>query len=81
MPAIEGNECFASRMHSDELTSYIRKTCWSSSWSNVVCQEDASSGYSLDRSSLGMFANYKRLAVESLIPFVNEKRVLLSANR
>lgn len=28
-----------------------------------------------------MFANYKRLVVEPLIPFVNENRVLLGATR
>jgi len=44
-----------------------------------VCQEDVFDGYSLGRSSREMFANYKRLSIEPLIPFVNEKRVLLNA--
>lgn len=48
---------------------------------NVVCQEDASGSYTLERSSLELFANYKRLAAKLLISSVNEERVLRDVTR
>lgn len=67
---MEGDERFASRMHSGASTSHKKPV------GRVLVVERSvprcvSSDYSRDRSSLEMFANYKRLAAEPLIPFVN----------
>lgn len=69
---IENNKYFVSRTHSNKLTSY-EKPVGHPRGRNVVCQEDVSGSYTLDRTSLEMFANYKRLAAKPLISSVNEE--------
>lgn len=71
---------FVSRTHSNKLTSY-EKPVGHPRGRNVVCQEDVSGSYTLDRTSLEMFANYKRLAAKPLISSVNEEWVLRGVTR
>lgn len=72
-------ECFASRTHSGGLTSYEKPVGRPRGW--MSCAKMKRPVVTLFLSSLKLFANYKRLAVESLIYFVNERNEVREAWR